>query len=1014
MKKSILSTLILCLFLSVSSLFAQQKITGIVKDAQGELLPGVSVSVGGTTIGTITGSDGSFKLQIPENRNELVFSFLGFKTKIVQLNGKSVINVTIESDLKSLDEIVVVGFGETKKVNLTGSVGTVKVDEKLVNRSVDNNLGNALSGLVPGLAVRQGSGMPGNSNTELQIRGLGTVNNSNPLIVVDGIPDVSISTINMNDVESVSVLKDAAASAVYGSRAANGVILITTKTGKNSKPVIRYSGNQTLSKPIKFYENITNYPRTIQLQMRGALAGNRATPYNWSTVEEWMAKGMLDPILYPNTDWYDLIFQNGMAKNHNISAAGSSDKMAFYLSGGFTDQSGTVINNTFKRYNFRTSIDYDIKKNIKIGTKLDANFSEFNYGLEDGIAGDALRNTNPGVTPIDPITGRYGAAMAYGENTQAANLLAQYSIDHNEELSKRINGIFYSSWEPIKGLVARIDYGINYTNRFSRSYSDPTSIYNLQTGGLVSILVGDNAGISNRNNDDYKTNLQLRLNYEKDLFKNHKLGATLVYTEEYWDERSLSGSRLNRLYPNILQISAADPTIQTVSGSSSAEGLRAYIGRFNYNISDKYLFEATTRYDGSSKFSDGNRYGIFPSISAGWRFSEESFFKPLQNIITSGKIRMSWGSLGNNSGVGRYEQRNTYQFTPYINNGSIVKGFSYSKMINPDFSWESTEVLNAGLQFGILNNLFTAEFDYYDRLTRGMIRPSDFSAFLTGYTPPRVNVGNLRNRGIEANLGFNKKIGQVLVNLLGNFSYNVNNLEEWNEYLSPGNRFLNMPYQFVYSNVSNGIAQNWNDVYNNPFQANFTAPGDLLIKDTNGDGRITSADRVAFENKMQNAPTVNSSLNYNMGWKGFDFSALIIGTLGRFDYWSDNLNTLSPRDTRFNFSELHYDTWDYYNRGASLPRLTISAGDDGGNNGGENTFFLQDRSYLRLKNIQLGYTLPANVAKKLFLSRCRFFLTADNVFTATKWKGIDPEKDTSGSDFYPLLKTYAFGLNIDL
>ena len=233
----------------------------------------------------------------------------------VQLDGKRVINVTIESDLKSLDEIVVVGFGETKKVNLTGSVGTVKVDEKLVNRSVDNNLGNALSGLVPGLAVRQGSGMPGNSNTELQIRGLGTVNNSNPLIVVDGIPDISISSINMNDVESVSVLKDAAASAVYGSRAANGVILITTKTGKNSKPVIRYSGNQSLAQPIKFYENITNYPRTIQLQMRGALAGNRATPYSWSTVEEWMAKGMLDPILYPNTDWYDLIFQNGMAKN---------------------------------------------------------------------------------------------------------------------------------------------------------------------------------------------------------------------------------------------------------------------------------------------------------------------------------------------------------------------------------------------------------------------------------------------------------------------------------------------------------------------------------------------------------------------------------------------------------------------------------------------------------------------------------------------------------------------------
>lgn len=1016
MRKLTLALIIIGFFLTAPFLtFAQSTVTGKVKDEKGDAMPGVFVGVNGSSTGVVTGIDGSFKIQIPSQNSTLVFSIIGYQSQSIELKGKNVINVLLVSDVKALDAVVVVGFGETKKVNLTGSVGTVKVDEKLVSRSTDNNLATALSGLVPGLAVRQGSGMPGNTNTELQVRGLGSVNNSSPLIVVDGMPDVNISTINMNDVESVSVLKDAASSAVYGSRAANGVILITTKSGKKSKPILKYTGSQTLTTPIKFYTNVEDYPRTIQLQMRGALNGNRATPYNWSTTEEWMAKGMIDPILYPNTDWYDIIFQNGILQNHNLSAAGGSDKMNFYISGGLTNQTGVVIRNTYKRYNFRTSLDYEIQKNIKIGTKIDANVSQTAYGLDDGISGDAIRNTNPGVTPKDPVTDRYGAAMAYGENAQASNLLAQYSIEHNEVNNKRLNGLVYGSWEPLKGLVARIDYGINYENFFRRDYSDPTKTYNLQTGQVVSILVSDNAGISNNMQSNYKSNLQFRINYDKELFKDHRLGATMVFTEEYWEDRSLSGSRLDRLYPTVLEISSALPTTQTTSGTSSSEGLRAYIGRLNYSIKDRYLLESTVRYDGSSKFADGNRFGVFPSVSGAWRISEESFFEPLKRTMNSAKIRISYGSLGNNSGVGRYEQRNTYQYTPYINNNTLVRGFSYSQMINPDFTWESTKVLNAGIELGFLNNMLTAEIDIYDRLTEGMIRPSDFSSFLTGYNPPRVNVGNLRNRGIETTLGFNKRYGKLTINASGNFSYNVNNLEKWNEYLSPGNTFINMPYRYIFTTLDNGIAQNWNDVYNNPYQANFTAPGDVLIKDINGDGRITSEDRVAQPRKMQEAPKINATLVWNMSYKGFDFSALFIGTAGRYDYWSDNLNTLRPRDTRFNFSDFHLNnTWDYYNRGATLPRLTISAGDDGGYNGGSNSYFLQNRSYLRFKNVQLGFTLPTEVAKRLSLSRCRMFITADNLLTITKWQGIDPEKDTSGDDFYPMLKTYSLGIHIDL
>jgi TonB-dependent starch-binding outer membrane protein SusC len=530
----------------------------------------------------------------------------------------------------------------------------------------------------------------------------------------------------------------------------------------------------------------------------------------------------------------------------------------------------------------------------------------------------------------------------------------------------------------------------------------------------VSVLVGDNAGIDNRIDMDYKTNFQARLDYKKEIFSGHNLGLMVAFTEEFWEDRMLSAGRMDRLYPNILEISAALPTTKDNSGSSSSEGLRAFIGRLNYDVMDRYLIEFNARYDGSSKFSPGNQYGFFPSVSAGWRISEESFFEPLRGTFNYAKFRASYGSLGNNSGVGRYEQRETFETTNYILDGKIVKGFSYSKMIDPRFSWESTAIMNIGLDLGLFKNLIYAEFDYYDRLTTGMIRPSDLSDFLFGYYPPRVNVGNLRNRGIEANITLNKQIGQVKFRTNFNFSYNFNRLEKWNEYLSRGSEFIDMPYQYIYTYIDQGLVQSWNEIYANPIQSNFVAPGDVLLTDINGDGFVNGDDRVAYPHMMQRRPTVNSSLTFNLTWKGLDFTAFLNGTAGRYDFWGDNLTTTRPRDNRFNFSEFHWtDTWNYYNREATMPRLTISAGDDGGRNTSDSNFWLQNRSFIRLKNLQVGYTLPSNWINKLSISRFRIYFTADNLLTLTKWKGIDPEKDTSGDDFYPLLKTYAIGANIE-
>lgn len=1005
------------LFFSLLSLIAlqlkaQRTITGTVTGEDDEKLPGVNVVIKGTTTGVITNTDGYYSIEA-ENSDSLVFSFIGYETQIYPVGQNSTIDVNLNLEIGVLDEVVVVGFGQMKKVNLTGSVSNVNFDEQITSRSL-SNVSTALSGLVPGLSVRQGSGMPGNNDTELLIRGLGTVNNANPLVVVDGMPDVDIDRIDMNDVESISILKDASAASVYGSRAANGVILITTKTGKSAKTKIRYSGNYALTEPIKFYENLDNYPRTMALQIRGANAGNKESVYEWGAIEEWMAKSFIDPIRYPNTDWYDILFQNGTHENHSLSATGGNERMSFYISAGILDQTGVVINNDYKRYNFRTNLDYKVHKSFTVGTTIDGQWSEMEFGESDGIGGSGIRNTNPGVTPIDPLTGRYGGAMAYGENKQAQNLLAQYSIDHNQRQRIGFNGNVFGIWEPLEGLSARVDYGIIYMNQFERDWEDPTRTYNLQTGEVVDVLVGENAGIDNRMDMDYKTNFQARLNYRREIFSGHNLGLMLAYTEEYWNDRMLAAGRMDRLYPNILEISAALPTTMDNAGRSSSEGLRAYIGRLNYDLKDRYLLELTARYDGSSKFSSGNRYGFFPSASAGWRMSEESFFEALKPVWNYAKFRISYGSLGNNSGVGRYEQRETFETTNYILDGKIVKGFSYSKMIDPQFSWESTSILNVGFDVGLFNNLIYAEFDWYDRLTTGMIRPSELSNFLFGYQPPRVNVGVLRNRGFETNLSYKKQFGEFSLNTNFNFSYNFNRLEKWNEYLDRGNVFIDMPYRYIYTYRDQGIVQSWNEIMNAPYQSPYIAPGDVLLEDVNGDGEINGDDRVAFPDKMQRRPSVNSSLSLNLRWRGFDFTSFFTASAGRYDFWQDNLNTTRPRDNRFNFSTFHWtDTWNYYNRGATMPRLTISAGDDGGRNTSNSTFWLQNRSFIRVKNLQLGYSLPKNLINRLYVSRFRIYVTADNILTFTKWKGIDPEKDSSDDDFYPLLKSYAIGVNIE-
>lgn len=1031
---SSLCKLMLSLFLLTVSLYAAAQVrtvTGVVKDMAGNPLSGVSILVQRSNTGTTTDSGGRYSIRVAAGAT-LIFSTANGATAKVTIGDKAEYNVMLEPKVSALNDVVVVGYGRQRKVNLVGAVGTVNVDEKMTGRAIPN-ISVGLSGMIPGLTATQSTGMAGRNGAALLIRGLGTPNNSNPLIVVDGIPDVDINRVNVNDIETVSVLKDAASASVYGSRAANGVILITTRTGRGmNKTLFSFNGSAALEKPTKGIDFLANYPLALTIEQRrasvGALPANQA--FRNGTIDQWMALGMIDPLRYPNTDWWDIIMRDGKLQNYNVSATGGSEKANFFASVGVRNENGLQINNDYKQYNARFNFDYKLKSNMNTGVKFNGNWSYFTYALEEGFTDGAATNTAgldmqyaiAGITPYDPVSGKFGGVMAYGDDPQAYNPYQLYINAPNHQNRQEVNATAYWDWTPVKGLTAGLDYNLIYYNQFNSSAPTPTQAWNFQTNAYGSrVYFGPNAAVSNTNLNGYKTLMNARLNYHTNFGSNHDLSALLVYSEEYWNDRSLGASRNDRFAPGITEIDGALPNVYSNSGSSSAEGLRSYISRVNYTAFGKYILEGDMRVDGSSKFVPGQRYGVFGSGAIGWRFTEEPFLRPfLDKFLSSGKLRATYGTLGNNSGVGRYEQQTTLTANNYMINGVGVIGLVNAKLINQNLSWESTSVLNLGMELGFFNSRLTAEVDYYDRLTKGIIQPAQLSNLLIGaFNPPNTNIGNMRNRGVELTVGWRDRIGQVNYGVSVNGSYNKTRLESWSQLLTRGatytnssnvtsNVFLYMPYNYVYTYMDYGIAQTWADVYSHTPQG--IQPGDLIRQDLNGDGRIDENDRKALQ-ASRDRPTTSYTLNAYASWKGIDIAMLWTGTAGRKDFWMNAFNNTNFSVTRYAVNQQDVtNPWSVENRNGIWPRL-------GGNTNNANTnaptsFWLKDMSYLRLKNVQVGYTFPKSLFRSLGVSNFRIAGSAENLLTITSFPGLDPEKAGNNNNIYPLNKAYSVAVQL--
>ena len=1001
-------------------MFAQNiTISGNVKDDTGLEVIGATIIVeGNATIGTTTDVDGNYVLNnVPSNGN-LVFSYVGMKSQTVAVNGRSRIDVTMASDTELLDEVIVVGYGTQKKVNLTGAVSAVTGDE-MVKRPVTNPA-TMLQGQMPGVRIIQGLGQPGNESVQIRVRGQGTYSSagSDPLVLIDGVPG-SLSTLNANDIESVSVLKDAASASIYGARAANGVVLVTTKSGKDGGFKVNYNANFGVHNPTKMLNIVTNSADYMELTNEAkANSGISTGLYTQDMINSY--RNATDRVKYPNFDWLGYMFNSAFVQNHSLSLNGGNKGTTYNITLGYVDQPGTMKGFTFDKYNFRTNVKSDLKDWITVGV---------NIAMEKGNQknprqshDDAFLSTlsqAPTYMPFLP-DGRY-VNSAYNFESHNKNMVA---IVENDVMRTTTNyDVSSQLWADIKlakGLSWYSKMAVNLGDVSYKDWRPIVNLYDYHSGNFARTLDVGGEGLISHNNRSYYTNFFTYLKYDFNIDQAHNFGLQAGYSQEYNNYQFLQGYRQKYVTNNLQELNAGTAAVQTANGNTTEWALNSYFGRFNYNYMEKYLFEANVRYDGTSRIAKDTRWGFFPSFSAGWRLTEEDFIKNAEiNWLTNAKIRASYGLLGNQNigGDFPYPYQDLLNFTgDYAFDNSVLSpGVAQSALANSLLKWESTSVADAGLDLQLFGKL-NITYDWYRKHTFDILRQAQVTGAL-GLSAPFVNSGDMLNTGHELTVQYNDRINQGALSGLqygGGFFVDVfrNKLIKFGAREIDGYviRENNLPYNSYYMLDAIGIFQTQEEVDNSPtqFSGNF-GPGDIKYRDVNGDNVIDNNDRVTVPGRF---PKFEYSFNGNASWKGFDLSFLFQGVEGRRIY-TDGWG-LEP------FIQGAAPTLDFVNNRWTGPGTSnfypkIYYGWDGTNpNRRASTWYLQDASFLRLKNLTVGYIIPANITSKVSIDRIRLYFSGDNLLTFTKYKGLDPERAGDGRFVqYPQNKIVSFGVNVE-
>jgi len=1004
---------------NLTSVSDQQQfvVSGTVTDAStGDVMPGVNVLVKGKTLGAITDINGKYTIAVPDRNAVLVFSFIGFSIVEASVEGKAIVDATLVSETLALEEVVVIGYGSQRKVNLTGAVSSINFENEAIASRPLTNVSTALVGLSSGMFVVQGDGTPSADGATIKIRGTGSLNASqNPLVIIDGQPG-DMNTINPNDVASVSILKDAASSAIYGSRASNGVILITTKSGMdtNGKITLNYTGNMGFAKPGKLFEVISNTADHMTLNNLIQSNSGLNPLFTQERIDEWRENSKTDPILYPNTNWWDVIIKPNTIQNHNLTASGGNDKIGFYSSLGYLNNNGIIDNTGYSRFTFRNNLTYKVNNWLKLGNNITALFGNADPADADNIF-RYWEATSPGCLPKHP-DGRYGGNMTGAAEQQTNNIVASIESALGEKNTQQYSGKVFAILNPLKGLEINGSYFVDMYNYNGWSSGKPNNYWDFQNEVIMTPgEIGARLSISNFYSKWQRQVYDLFAKYTLSIDR-HNFIALVGYNQEYFKANNFSASKRD-LYSLDIPVLDAAPNEPQASGSANDFAMRSYFGRINYDFVGRYLFEANFRYDGSSRFSPDNRWGFFPSFSAGWRVSEEAFWSSLKGIISYLKVRTSWGQLGNN-GIGNYDWQSVYSAANHSFNGAIVRGLAPSAIANSEITWETTDVLNAGADFKLFNKI-SVTFDYYNKFTHGILANVPIPYVNGGLTAPRVNSAEVRNSGIESDIIYNTQVGDLAITLSLNGSFNKNEIVKYKgDYLEPHGAGVwteGEPIGVFWVREIDHIVQDVSEINSLEgegwtFKPSTPGAGDFLYKSNNDDKIIDDNDRILKGNPI---PKFTYGGTLNLRYKGFDLYALMNGVAGWDKYLSSQFFSLLPRVDGYLHSKDYLDSWTPENKSTTMPRLYLS----NPKNNQQSDYFLHDAGYLRIKTLQLGYTIPSRLVQTAGIDKLRAYINLENFFTFTSYPGMDPENDGSyynGAVTYPLMKTISFGLMVNL
>ncbi len=1048
-----------------AGLYAQQKtITGKITDAGNNPLPGVSVVVKGTTLGTVSDVDGNYNLPIPADAKLLMYSYIGMTTQEIAVGDQSVINVVLQEDVVGLDEVVVVGYGTRIKEEITGSVSTVSADQLQTSNSV--SLMNRVQGQVSGVTVTNAN-RPGGDAT-IRIRGIGTINDANPLYVIDGVPVGPGNNINPDDVESISILKDASSSAIYGTRGANGVVLITTKRGQlNQAPTINFSFKVGVNKATNQYDmlNTKEYAEAVWLSYKNngvspnhLQYGNGATPVipdyilpagamegdpgTSAALYDYYTNGIAKANKI-GTNWYDEIYQNGVVQNYDLSVTGGGKNGTYSFSGGYLDEEGILIHTKFKRYNFRMNSDAKFNDWFKAGESLQAIFIDEYGNLGNNGEGTPISQAYRAqpIIPVYDIAGNFAGSRAKEMGNAENPVSVLYRARNDNGKWARVLGSVYGEIYFMKNFTLKSMLGYNWGQWNAKDYIIPN--YEMSEPNKIN-------GLNANSNYDLLWSWTNTLNYNTTFKDIHKINV-VIGTEAIEDNyQSLNASR--RVYfsedPKYMQLDSGEENKDN-SGSQSQWSLFSQFARVNYDLMGRYYLEASVRRDGSSRFSEENRYGVFPAVSAGWLMTEENFMAASKNWLDMLKLRFGYGVLGNDR-IGNYNSYTTFASNKYTaaydfngTNTTAVTGFQPSALGNTDVTWETTKTLDLGIEGVLFNRTLDFTIDIWNRTTSDMLVQDPIPEVMGLATAPYVNIGEMKNKGFDIEIGYNNVAfdGELKYRVAATGSHYKN--EVVSLYSDPkriGNAANER--QMLYSRYAVGHAfpEFWGYVVDGIFQTqaeadahpkflttNYNAPGHFKYKDVNGrdsegnltgkpDGKLTVDDRTWIGSPH---PDFTGGLTIDLAWKGFDLNMFFYTSIG-----NDMINYVTRWIDYGMFNgglsrKALYESWGSpylsNNADATLPKL-----DQNSNSQEPSTAFVQDASYLRMKNLQLGYTLPKSIVNKAQIKNLYLYLQVSNLFTITKYEGLDPEVNASGTYMgmdmgaWPTPRQVTFGVQLGL